>query len=322
MRMKISGTGSSLPENIVTNDMIAEMVDTSDEWIQGRTGIEKRHISTGETVVELGTNACLKALENAGKSAEEVELIIVANCSAEVMIPSVSCGVQAAIGATNAVAFDINAACSGFLFAMNTAFSYFKGGFYKNALIVGVEVLSKIVDWTDRGTCILFGDGAGAVCVEAIESEEDNYNFIQKSNGARGGVLTCETRALKNPFVNKEMEQPFVSMDGREIYKFAVCTIPATIDELLEREEVKREEIDYYILHQANLRIINAISKKLEIDMERFPYNVNNVGNMSSASIPVLLDECFKKGMLKEGQKLVMSGFGAGLTYGACIITL
>lgn len=322
MKMKLSGTGSALAEHVVTNDMLATMVDTSDEWIKGRTGIEQRHVSKGETVVDLSVKACLKALEDAKKNAEDVELIILATCSPEVMIPSVACSVQAAIGAVNAVAFDINAACSGFLFAMNTVYSYLKAGVYKNALILGAEVLSKIVDWNDRGTCVLFGDGAGAVYVEACEAEEDNYKFIQKSNGTKGGVLTCSNRKLESPFVNVEEGNRYISMDGREIYRFAVCTVPDTINELLERENISKDEIDYFVLHQANLKMIHAISKKLEIGMERFPTNVERVGNMSSATIPVLLDECNKNGILKEGQKIVLSGFGAGLTYGASILEL
>lgn len=321
MNMHIKGTGSALPNNIMTNDDIAKHVETSDEWIAERTGIRTRHISTGDTVVSLASEACKKALNDAGKNAEDVDIIILATCSPEMAIPCVACQVQAEIGATNAVAFDLNAACGGFLFALNTIYAYLKSGVYKNALVVGAEVLSKIVDWTDRGTCILFGDGAGAVYVEATDGEQDNYSFIQHANGSKGMVLKCGTRDLVNPYVNAEVEAKYVWMDGREIYKFAVSQIPACIDEVLTKANISTDEIDYFILHQANLRIITSIAKKLDKEIDKFPTNVERVGNMSSASIPVLLDECNKKGMFKPGMKLVLSGFGAGLTYGASVIT-
>lgn len=321
MNMQVKGTGSALPENIITNDDIAKLVETNDEWIAERTGIRARHISTGQTAADLAALACKKALENAGKKPEDVEIILLATCSPEMMIPCVACQVQAAIGASNAVAFDLNAACGGFLFALNTTFAYLKSGLYKNALVIGTEVLSKIVDWTDRGTCILFGDGAGAVYVEADDTKEDNYTFVQYANGNKGMVLTCGTRDLVNPYVKGEEQSKYVWMDGREIYKFAVGQIPVCINSALEKANLSVDDIDYFLLHQANLRIINAIAKKLGKDMEKFPYNVDKVGNTSSASIPILLDECNRNGILKPGMKLALSGFGAGLTYGASIIT-
>lgn len=328
MKMKILGTGSSLPENIVTNDDIAKLVETNDEWIKERTGIGERHVSTGQTVAELAKNACENALANAGKSAEDVDIILLATCSPEVALPCVACQVQAAIGATNAVAFDINAACGGFLFALNTTYAYLKSGIYKSALVIGAEVLSKIVDWSDRGTCILFGDGAGAVYVEADDTKEDNYTFVQHANGSKGMVLTCKTRDLVNPYYDETKEKQdgdampdYVWMDGREIYKFAVGTIPTCINEALAKADITVDDVDYFMLHQANLRIITSIAKKLGKEMNYFPTNVERVGNMSSASIPVLLDECNRKGMLNDGNKIVLSGFGAGLTYGASIIT-
>ncbi len=321
MKMQILGTGSALPEKKITNEDLTQYMDTSDEWIRERTGIGSRHISQGETVASLAAKACENALENAGKKAEEVELIVLATCSPEMLIPCVACQVQERIGAVNAVCFDLNAACAGFLFSMNTVYSYLAAGLYKNALIVGAEVLSKIVDWSDRGTAILFGDGAGAVYVEANEDAKDDYCFVQHANGTKGSALTCKTRDLRNLIYKEEEESKYVAMDGREIFRFAVSQVPACIDEALAKASMTYQDVDYYLLHQANLRIITSIAKKLGEDAEKFPTNVERVGNMSSACIPVLLDECNRSGMLKRGMKLVLSGFGAGLTYGATVMT-
>lgn len=296
-----------------------ELVDTSDEWIKERTGIGSRHISTGETLVSLTAEACGKALESAGREAAEVELLLVATCSPERGIPCAACQVQSVIGAKQAVAFDLNAACAGFLFALNTACAYVEAGIYRNALVAGGEVLSKIVDWTDRGTCILFGDGAGAVYVEKSESG-GVLGFVQHSDGARGNVLKCDSRALKNPYVNHPMETEYVQMDGREVFAFAVRQVPASILEVLGQTGNSVEDIDLFVLHQANRRIIEGIAKRLSVNLDRFPVNLDRVGNMSSAAIPVLLDELNRAGRLKAGMKLVLSGFGAGLTYGACVM--
>lgn len=324
MNMQIRGTGSALPKNRMTNEQIAQRVETSDEWIRERTGICERHVSTGETVASLAADACKKSLEHAGKSAEDVDLILVATCSPETALPCVACQVQDIIGASNAVAFDLNAACAGFLFALHTAYAYFASGVYRNALIVGSEVLSKIVDWEDRSTCILFGDGAGAVYVEAEDTEDatSNFQFVQHANGSKGMVLTCGTRDIVNPFYESEPMEKYVKMDGKEIFQFAVRQIPMCIEEVLTKAGISKEQVDFYFLHQANARIIEGISRRLKEDSSKFPMNVQMVGNMSSASIPVLLDECMQKGMLKKGQKIVLSGFGAGLTYGACVIML
>ncbi len=321
MNMHILGTGSALPSTVVTNDDLTKYMETSDEWIRERTGIGSRHLSTGETVASLAIEACNKALENAGKKAEDVELILVATCSPEMMLPCCACQVQAGIGASKAVAFDVNAACAGFLFSLNTAYSYLKSGMYKNALVVGAEVLSKIMDWEDRTTCILFGDGAGAVYVEAAEDEEDTYSFVQHSDGVKGMVLKCGTRDLNNPLYKGEEQSKFVWMDGREIFKFAVGQIPVCINEAMDKAGLTKDNIDLFILHQANKRIISSIAKRMELPEDRFPTNVERVGNMSSAAIPVLLDECNRNGQLKKGMRLVLSGFGAGLTFGASIFS-
>jgi len=320
MSIKIIGTGSTLPEKCVTNNDLTKLVETSDEWIRERTGIGSRHVSTGETVTDLAVSACEKALADAGKSADQVDLLLVATCSPECGIPSVACQVQSRLGASNAVAFDLNAACAGFLFALNTAWAYIEAGVYRSALIVGAEVLSKLVDWTDRGTCILFGDGAGAVYVEKCE-QGGILGFVQHSDGSRGEVLKCDSRALKNPYADVPVQAPYVQMDGREVFAFAVRQVPAGIQEVLEQTGMAPEDIDMFVLHQANYRIIEGIAKRLKQDIAKFPVNLNKVGNMSSAAIPVLLDELNRAGRLQKGMKLVLSGFGAGLTWGACVLT-
>ena len=319
MAVKIIGTGSALPRKIVTNDDLSQLVDTSDEWIRERTGIGGRHISTGETVVSLAAEACEKALESAGRNASEIDLLLVATCTPEVGIPCAACQVQSLLGAAHAVAFDLNAACAGFLFALNTAYAYIEAGIYENALVVGSEVLSKIIDWTDRGTCVLFGDGAGAVLVERSE-QPGILGFVQHSDGTKGEVLTCGSRQLKNPYVSMPLSDPFVKMDGREVFAFAVRQVPASIREVLEQVQLAPDDVDLYVLHQANRRILEGIAKRLSVDMDKFPMNLDRTGNMSSAAIPVLLDELNRDGQLREGMTLVLSGFGAGLTYGACAL--
>lgn len=322
MAIVIKGTGSALPEKIVTNEELSTVVDTSDEWIRERTGIQQRHVSTGDTVASLAADAAKKAIEEANVDPENIDIIIVASCSAEMALPCVACQVQSEIGAKNAVAFDLNAACAGFLFAMNTVDAYISSGIYKNALVVGAEVLSKIVDWTDRGTCILFGDGAGAVYFEKDENKDMPLAYVQRSDGTKGSVLACGQREHKNAFFEGEENTKYVTMDGREVFRFATRQVPDVIQETLNKAGLTPEDIDCYLLHQANLRIIESISKRLGVDIDRFPTNVQRVGNTSSASIPILLDEVRKAGKLKEGMKVVLSGFGAGLTYSACIIEM
>ncbi len=321
MTMKIIGTGSALPEKVATNFDMAKIVETSDEWIRERTGIVERHISTGDTVSTLAAKAAMKALEDAGKTAEEIELIIVATCSPEMELPCCACQVQSMIGASNATAFDLNAACSGFLFGLSTAYGYMCAGVYKNALVIGSEVLSKIIDWTDRSTCVLFGDGAGAAVVEMQEGEGPGMLGIsQGADGTKGMVLSCPDRVLNNPYVQNPIEPGYVQMDGQEVYKFATRQVPNCIQKALENAKLTVDDIDLFVLHQANIRIIEAVAKRLKADLSKFPTNLARVGNMSSATIPVLLDELNREGKIKRGDKIVLSGFGAGLTYGACVL--
>lgn len=321
MGIKIKGTGSALPAKQVTNNDLAAIVDTNDEWIKERTGIESRFVSTGESVADLATIASMKALEAAGANAEDIDIIIVASCSPEMALPCVACQVQDRIGATKAVAFDLNAACAGFLFAMNTVSAYMESGIYKNALVIGAEVLSNFVDWEDRGTCILFGDGAGAVYVEK-DANVKPMIFKQQSDGSKGMVLKCDQRMNKNAFYKGEEIVPFVTMDGREVFKFATRQVPAVIKDVMEMANVSDDDIDYYLLHQANIRIIEMIAKRLNSSLDKYPTNAQRVGNTSSASIPILLDECVRSGKVKEGMKIILSGFGAGLTYSAALVEM
>ena len=324
MMITIAGTGRALPEKRVTNFDMAELVETSDEWIRESTGIVERRIATEDSVASLSAKACQQALEMAGKSAEDVDLIIVGTCSPELFLPCAACQVQGMIGAKNAVAFDISAACSGFIYSLSTAYAYMQVGIYKNALIVGAEVLSKLVDWTDRSTCVLFGDGAGAAYVEAIPDAEDRTGIIsisQGSDGAKGMVLSCGARTLDNPYAKgKEDVSKYIYMDGQEVYKFAVRQVPACIQDALEKANLTVDDIDHFVLHQANIRIIESVAKRLKVDISKFPVNLERVANMSAATIPVLLDELNRDGKLHKGEKIVLSGFGAGLTYGACVL--
>ena len=313
MFVKIAGTGSFLPERVVDNFEIARMVDTSDEWIQTRTGIRTRHIATDETVAGMATEAAKRAVENAGITPEEIDLIIVSTVSAEQSLPCVACEVQKALGAKGAAALDVNSACSGFITGYQMAAGQIKAGLAKTALVIGSECLSNYVDWTDRGTCILFGDGAGAAILKADCAPEDlRIPCVLHADGSKGDSLTCSLGHGKNKVPYDE----YYRMDGRAIFKFAVKKVPEVIHEVLDLSDHTVEEIDYFILHQANKRIIDAIAKRLRQDESKFPMNIMDNGNISSACIPMLLDDMNRKGLLKPGMKLVLAGFGAGLTWG------
>ncbi len=317
--IRIIGTGSVLPEKIVTNDDLSKIVDTNDEWIQSRTGIRQRHLAKeGETTVTLGIEAARKALKQAEISAEEIQMIIVATCSSEAHFPSVGCQIQAGLGAKNAVAYDISAACSGFLFALNTAQAYAQTGKYQKILIVGTETLSKVIDWEDRSSCVLFGDGAGACVVEA--SPTGLMDYVQHSDGSIGDVLSCYGSTLKTPTLSQGTPMTPLYMEGQAVFKFAVKTVPDCIDQVLNHAQVSKERVKYYILHQANQRIIQSVAKRLKLPQEQFPMNLDRVGNTSAASIPILLDELNRQNMLREGDYLVLSGFGAGLTWAAALL--
>lgn len=320
MRTRICGTGSALPKKIVTNEDLSKIMDTSDEWISSRTGIRARHIATDETLTGMAAEAARKALDAAGIKAEELDMILAATLSADMVCPSLSCQVQKELEAVNAVAFDINAACSGFLFALQTADAYIQSGVYKKILVIGGEILSKMMDWNDRSTCVLFGDGAGAAVVQADENC-GILSSVQGSDGKRGEAIYGQNRLVNNPYVTNSKELSYITMNGQDVYKFAVKTVPVAIEEALAKAGLTTADIDVFVLHQANIRIIESVSKRLKVPMEKFPVNLETCGNTSAGSVPILLDEVNKRGMLNKGDKVVLAGFGGGLTWGASVLT-
>nr|MBP3598454.1 ketoacyl-ACP synthase III [Eubacterium sp.] len=322
MAVKIIGTGSYLPKNVADNHFLSTIVDTNDEWISQRTGIKERRLSSGskEGTSFMAVEAAKAALENAGVTAEELDLIIVATVSADSFVPSTSCYVQGEIGAIRATCFDLNAACSGFLFSMNTANAYLEMGMAKTALIIGAETLSREVDWSDRSTCILFGDGAGAAILRKEEGEGGILASVTGSDGSQGDVLTCKSRGIQNPFYKSKRKKDYIQMEGQAVFRFAVTTVPKYIKHLLKKTGLEADDIKYYVLHQANRRILESIAKRLKVDMDKIPMNLDHYGNTSSASIPILLDEINRNELLEPGDKIILSGFGGGLTWGATLI--
>lgn len=301
---KFVGIGSYIPSTVWDNNKIAEIVETSDEWIKERTGIASRHIEQELENSQMAIEAARKALadsEKKGITANDIDAIFVSSTTSDKLFPVISCLIQKELGCEKAFCYDLNAACSGFVFAYNTAVSYMNTGVVKTALIVGAEKLSNVIDWTDRGSCILFGDGAGAAVVTAVDGEP---GMVMHSDGFSGDALLCN--------VGKRM-----TMDGQKVFRFAVKAVPGAVEELMEKRGISDADVDWYILHQANIRIIESAVKRLGISMDKVPTNIANMGNTSSASIPILLDECRKNGMIKDGDRVVIAGFGAGLSYGA-----
>lgn len=319
MNAKIIGTGCQLPAYVADNHYLATLVETSDEWIVERTGIRKRHLVREETTTSMAADAAKKALADSGLSAGDIELLIVATISADTETPSTACRVQAELGACRAVAFDINAACSGFLYAVHIADAFMKAGIYRNALLIGAETLSKLVDWTDRSTCILFGDGAGAAVLQAAEKGGVLSQSVG-SSGSKWDVLSCMGRPNRNLLCRDEGTSGYLHMDGQAVFKFAVKTVPVCVEDVLQKTGISADEVKYFILHQANSRIIQSVAKRLGQPEEKFPMNLDQCGNTSAASLPILLAQMNGQGMLQKGDKLVLSGFGAGLTWGACLM--
>ena len=318
MPARIIGTGSALPALLVSNRELEKIVDTTDEWIRSRTGIESRHIAVEETTTSMAIEAAKKALQDAKASPEELDLIIVGTISPDHYFPSTACEIQNALDAVNATAFDISAACAGFLFGLGIVDAYMKADTVRTALVVGAETLSKMMDWNDRSTCVLFGDGAGAAVVRSDES--GIMSMVQGSDGARGNALTCEGRRVNNPYKKNDTSLDYTKMNGQEVYKFAVKTVPKSIEEALLKANVKADDVKYFLLHQANLRIIEAVAKRLGQSIEKFPTNLQECGNISAGSVPVLLDHVNREGMLQKGDTIVLAGFGAGLTWGATVL--
>lgn len=320
---KIVATGAGLPDQVITNDDLAKIVDTSDEWISQRTGIKERRISQGENLSDLAVKAARQIIERSQIAAEEIDLIVVATCTADYGTPCAACMVQKEIGAVNATAFDITAACSGFLFATSVADKFIRCGVYKNALVIGGELLSKIVDWTDRSTCVLFGDGAAGVLLERTEGDDGIIIEELGSQGDMYEVLTDGYIPASNAFndVAPLEKMDFVHMDGREVFKFATKKIVESVNRVIEKAGVSADEIKYFVPHQANARIVEVAARKLDIPMEKFYMNIERFGNTSVASIPTALNEMNEKGMLQKGDKVILCGFGGGLSWGTILLT-
>lgn len=318
--------GAYAPTLVVTNNDLSKIVDTSDDWIATRTGIKERRISEGEDTSDIAIKAAKLALERGNTKGEEIDLIILATVTPDTFTPAVSCLVQKAIGAKNATAFDINAACSGFVYGIEIAFSMMKGNDrYKNALVIGAETLSKMMDWNDRTTCVLFGDGGGAAVLKKtdINNNKKIRSFYSKSVGELSEALVSDALKVNNPYVKESKEKiNTLRMDGKEVFKFATGAVVDGINKVLLDSNLSLEDIDYIVPHQANKRIIEYTAKKIKLDMDKFYLNVDRYGNTSSGSIPLALNEMYEKGMLKKGLKIILVGFGGGMTYGAALIEL
>ncbi|WP_058485883.1 beta-ketoacyl-ACP synthase III [Defluviitalea phaphyphila] len=318
--VQIIGTGSFVPEKVITNDDLSKIVETSDEWIFSRTGIKERRISTKEDTSHLAVKAAQKALKNSEISKEDIDLIIVATMTPDYFMPSTACLVQKEIGAVNATCFDVSGACTGFIYALNTGFQYIRTGQSKIALIIGADTYSKILDWSDRSTCVLFGDGAGAVVLKQ-STKKGIISIYTGSDGTGDKLLTCPAVSLNNPFAeNIEAKKSVVSMNGKEVYRFATTIVPRSIEKVLENTIYKKEDIDHYILHQANARMMDVIAKKMDISIDKFYKNIDKYGNTSAGSIPIAIDEMNHKSILKKDDLLILVGFGGGLTWGSVLL--
>lgn len=319
--VKIKSVGAYLPSNIITNEDISKLVETNNEWIVERTGIKSRRISKGEDTSSIANKAAKIALDRAKVKGEDIDLIIVATLTPDNFTPSVACIIQKEIGAENATAFDINAACTGFIYALEVGRSLMAVGRYKKALIIGAETLSKIVDWSDRSTCILFGDGGGACVLETSDSKEGIINSYSISDGKKGETLIAGAVDVNNPFIEEKVEKhKYIKMNGREVFKFATKSMTSSIEKVLENTEYTLNDIDLIIPHQANLRIIEYAAKKLNLPLDRFYINLEDVGNTSAGSIPIALNNAFEEEKIKKGMKIILVGFGGGLTCGSTLI--
>ncbi len=317
----IVGTGRCLPEKILTNFDLEKMVETSDEWIRTRTGISERRISQADIATsDLATDAALKAMEDAGVTAGELDMIIVATVTPDTAFPSTACIVQSNLNAVNASAFDIEAACTGFIYGLSIGEKFISTGDAKTVLVIGAETLSKICNWDDRNTCVLFGDGAGAAILKEVEEGEGILATLIGAEGWKGQVLTLPAGGSRMPASVETVKagKHYIHMDGSEVYKFAVNIMPLATQRVVKKAGLTIEEIDFLVPHQANSRIVQAAAKRLKMDSGKIFVNLNKYGNMSSASVPVALDEALEQGLIKKGDNVVLVGFGAGLTWGSC----
>jgi len=319
----IIGAGFYVPEKIVTNKDLEKIVDTSDEWIVSRTGIRERRIMREDQATsDLATEAARRALAAAELQPEDIDLILVATCTPDMLFPSVACLVQANLGAKKAAALDIQAACSGFVYGMATAMQFIQTGVYKHVLVIGAESFSRLVDWQDRNTCVLFGDGAGAAVIGEVE---EGYGILGIELGADGSGaqdLNLPAGGTRLPASTETLaaRQHFVHMKGQEVFKFAVKVMGEAAMKALERAHIAPEQVDLLVPHQANIRIIQSAAKRLNLPMEKVVVNVDRYGNTSAATIPIALVEAMESGRLKRGDNIVLVGFGAGLTWAACVM--
>lgn len=317
---RIAGTGSYLPEKVLTNADLEKMVDTSDEWIVSRSGIRERHIAEPEqTTSDLAYEASLKALEAAGMTANDIQMIIVGTTTPDLVFPSTACLLQEKLGISGCGAFDINAACSGFIFALSVADQFIRSGTVTNVLVVGSETLTRLVDWTDRATCVLFGDGAGAVVLKA-DSEVGILSTHLHSDGGKKELLICPVGPSKGFDLSLPNAGVKIYMAGSEVFKHAVKALDSVVDETLEANGLTKADLDWLIPHQANLRIIEATAKRLEMSMDNVIVTVDRTGNTSSGSIPLALDEAVRSGKIQRGQLLLLEAFGGGFTWGSALI--
>ncbi|MBA4547481.1 ketoacyl-ACP synthase III [Thermoactinomyces intermedius] len=319
----ILGTGSYLPEKVLTNADLEKMVDTNDEWIVSRTGIRERRIAAlDEASSDLSVKAAEKALKKAGIRAEELDMIIVTTVTPDMNFPATACLVQDRLGAKKAATFDLSAACTGFIYGISTGAQFIATGVYKYVLVIGVECLSRIVDWTDRNTCVLFGDGAGAAVLGPVEEGYGFLSFELGGDGSGGNLLNLPAGGSRLPASEKTIQERlhYVHMSGREVFKFAVRVMGNATEEALAKAGLSKEDIDFLVPHQANIRIIDSAVKRLGLTEDKVVVNLDRYGNMSSASIPVALDEAVERGQIKKGDTMVLCGFGGGLTWGATVL--
>lgn len=323
VRAGIAGLGVGIPNEVVTNHDLEKRIDTTDEWIVTRTGIRERRIAPPEIATsDLAAQAAVQALQNAGRTAEEVDLIVVATATPDMPWPSTACLVQAKIGASKAAAFDLNAVCSGFVYALWTASQAVETGAYRCVLVIGADILSRQVNWEDRATCVLFGDGAGAVVLTPVEEPYGVLSGVLGADGTGASLLHVPAGGTREPLSAEVIAQKrhTIQMRGREVFKFAVTIMGEVSVQALEKAGIAPEEVSLFIPHQANIRIIQAAAERLNLPMERVFVNVDRYGNTSAASIPIALYEAWASGRLQKGDVVVVVGFGAGLTWGACVI--
>jgi len=321
----ITGLGLAVPDKVLTNFDLEKIVDTSDEWIRTRTGMSERHIADEKTATsDLSTEAAKRALKDANLKAKDLDVIIVATVTSDTLFPATACYVQKNLGATNAAAFDISAACSGFLYGLTIADNFIQGGSYKNILVIGAETLSKITDWTDRSTCVLFGDGAGAAIVQPSDNKRGIIKTIIKSDGRLTDLLILPGGGSRIPASHESVDQHlhYIKMEGQDVFKHAVKAMGDVAVEILKSAGMKSDELTLLIPHQANIRIIQATARRIKLSMDKVYVNVHKYGNTSAASIPIALTEARQKNFLKPGDYCLMVSFGGGFTTGAVLLKL